>query len=109
MADSGALRVRRARAHKAGDHSLCRRCAAVRAEGGPLDAVTSLPDPPAAPEFDAKAEMRELAARMVSAHCADPSNAILGAELRKTLLELMPKDSGNADADLTGLFGALQA
>jgi len=29
--------------------------------------------------------------------------------LRKTLLELMPKGKPQADADLTGLFGALQA
>ena len=109
MADSGALRVRRARAHKAGDHSLCRRCVAVRAEGGAAQVVASVPVPPADPVFDAASEMRELAARMVSAHCADPSNAILGAELRKTLLELMPKGNQDADADLTGLFGALQA
>ena len=99
MADSGALRVRRSRAHKAGDHSLCRNCAALK-----------LAAPVAVGEVtDAAAEMRQLAARMAEAHRADPGNAILGAELRKTLLELMPKANGNADADLTGLFGALQA
>ena len=99
MADSGALRVRRSRAHKAGDHSLCRNCAALK-----------LAAPVAVGEVtDATAEMRQLAYRMAEAHRADPGNAILGAELRKTLLELMPKANGNADADLTGLFGALQA
>jgi hypothetical protein len=99
VADSGALRVRRARAHKAGDHSLCRRCAALK-----------LAAPPALGEVtDAAAELRQLAARMAEAHRADPGNAILGAELRKTLLELMPKGKTDADADLTGLFGALQA
>jgi len=95
--------------HKAGDHSLCRRCAAVR-EG--LDSPRFLASvPPPAPEakFDAAAEMRQLAARMAEAHRADPSNAILGAELRKTLVELMPKSKGQPDADLTGLFSALQA
>jgi hypothetical protein len=46
---------------------------------------------------------------MAEAHRSDPGNAILGAELRKTLLELMPKGKADADADLTGLFGALQA
>jgi hypothetical protein len=99
LPDSGALRVRRSRAHKAGDHSLCRNCAALK-----------LAAPVAAGEVtDAAAELRQLAARMAEAHRADPGNAILGAELRKTLLELMPKANGNADADLTGLFGALQA
>jgi hypothetical protein len=81
----------------------------VRGEAGPPAAVTSLPDLPAVPAFDASAEMRELAERMAGAHRADPANAILGAELRKTLLELMPKGKPEADADLTGLLGALQA
>ena len=99
MADSGALRVRRSRAHKAGDHSLCRRCAALK-----------LAAPVAVGEVtDAASELRQLAYRMADAHRADPGNAILGAELRKTLLVLMPKGKQDADADLTGLFGALQA
>jgi hypothetical protein len=99
LADSGALRVRRSRAHKAGDHSLCRNCAALK-----------LAAPVAVGEVtDAASELRQLAARMAEAHRADPGNAILGAELRKTLLELMPKGKQDADADLTGLFGALQA
>jgi hypothetical protein len=101
VADSGALRVRRSRAHKAGDHSLCRgNCAALS---------LAAPPAPCAEVTDARAEMRQLAARMAEAHRADPGNAILGAELRKTLLELMPKGKQDADADLTGLFGALQA
>lgn len=109
MADSEAVRSRRKRLHAAGDHSLCRRCAAVRAGADPPQVVTPLPDLPAGPAFDAATELRELAARMAGAHRADPANAILGAELRKTLLELMPKGKPEADADLTGLFGALQA
>ena len=109
MADSSALRMRRSRAHRAGDHSLCRRCPAVLGGEVPPGHVASLPDPPAGPAFDAAAEMRELAERMASAHRQDPANAILGAELRKTLLELMPKGKPEADADLTGLLGALQA
>jgi hypothetical protein len=75
----------------------------------PPKRVVLVPESPPRPEFDPKAELRALAERMASAHEADPSNAILGAELRKTLLELMPKSAGNADADLTGLFSALQA
>lgn len=99
MADSEALRARRSRRHRAGDHSLCRNCATVKLAA------------PAAPGevTDALAELRQLAYRMAEAHRQDPSNAILGAELRKTLLELTPKGKQNGDADLTGLFGALQA
>lgn len=67
------------------------------------------PQLPATPEFDPVTEMRRLAVRMVEAHQADPANAILGAELRKTLLELMPERAEKPDDDLTGLFGALQA
>jgi hypothetical protein len=102
LADSGALRVRRSRAHKAGDHSLCRNCAALKLAAPVVAAVPG-------EVTDARAELRQLAARMAEAHRADPGNAILGAELRKTLLELMPKGKQDADADLTGLFGALQA
>ncbi len=99
MADSDALRMRRSRRHRAGDHSLCRNCAALK-----------LAAPASAGEVtDASSELRQLAYRMAEAHRGDPSNAILGAELRKTLLELMPKGKQDADADLTGLFGALQA
>jgi len=103
LADSGALRVRRSRAHKAGDHSLCRNCAALKL------AAPVIAAPAAGEVTDATAEMRQLAYRMAEAHRNDPGNAILGAELRKTLLELMPKAKQDADADLTGLFGALQA
>ena len=58
---------------------------------------------------DAPRELRELAWRQVEAHRADPANAILGRELRMTLLALIPKGEEKPDADLTGLFGALQA
>lgn len=114
MADSEAVRSRRKRAHAAGDHSLCRRCDAVRG-GSPARLPTSVPDLPTqlpsgrGEVTDAAAELRQLAYRMAEAHREDPGNAILGAELRKTLLELMPKGKPDADADLTGLFGALQA
>lgn len=110
MADSEALRSRRKRAHKAGDHSMCRRCPVVRPSP-----VTRVPDLPAvagaaAGEVtDAAAEMRQLAWRMAEAHRRDPANAILGRELRVTLAELMPKGEGKPDAGLTGLFAALQA
>ena len=109
MADSGALRVRRSRAHAAGDHSLCRRCPAVRGESAPPRDITPAPPLPESPPFDPAAEMRQLAAELHAAYRADTSNAILADALRKTLLELMPRNAGKADADLTGLFSALQA
>lgn len=71
--------------------------------------LAALPQLPADPEFDAKTEMRRLAERLALAHTSEPANAPLARELRMTLAELMPKNSGNADADLTGLFSALQA
>ena len=106
MPDSGALRVRRSRAHKAGDHSLCRRCAALRGGEVPSRALISVPD---GPPFDPAAELRDLAARMVVAHREDPSNAILGAELRKTLVELIGKRAEKPDDDLAGLFAEFSA
>ena len=106
MADSDALRQRRRKAHVQGDHSLCRRCQVVKPH--PVAAVADLP-PGIGEVTDAAAELRQLAWRMAEAHRADPANAILGRELRVTLQALMPKGDEKADADLTGLFGALQA
>jgi len=105
MADSGALRQRRSKAHRAGDHSLCgSRCSqAGRAR------LTVLPPVRSGPDFDPVAEMRGLAVIAVAAYRAEPSNATLCREARMTLQALMPKDAGGADADLTGLFRALQA
>jgi hypothetical protein len=112
LPDSGALRVRRSRAHKAGDHSLCRRCAAVRS-GLPTQLPAPVPDLPSdlpsGPAFDPQAELQALATRMAQAHREDPSNAILGAELRKTLVELMPKRAEKPDDDLAGLFAEFGA
>ena len=108
MADSEALRARRSRAHKAGDHSLCRRCTAAREGGDSPRMVTIAPPPPADEPFDPASEMRRLAVRLAAAHEADPANALLARELRMTLAELMPKGKPQ-DADLTGLFAALQA
>jgi hypothetical protein len=68
-----------------------------------------VPDALEGPAFDPAAELRDLGARMVEAHRADPSNAILGAELRKTLVELIGKRAEKPDDDLAGLFSALQA
>lgn len=80
MADSDALRMRRSRAHRAGDHSLCKRCAAVRLAALPAEAP---------PVEDPVAELRRLAGRVVRAHEADPGNARLAGEVRMTLQALM--------------------
>lgn len=98
MADSGALRQRRSKAHKAGDHSLCgSRCNAA-ARGA---AVLSIVPPPA--ELDPAAEMRALAARLTTAQQADPGNALLARELRMTLQALLDA-SRQADGELAALF-----
>lgn len=98
MADSGALRVRRSKAHKAGDHSLCRRCAAVRPQ------LETLPPAPDGEVTDAQLEMRQLAWRLAGAHRADPANAIVARELRMTLQALGAK----ADDGLGELYAALR-
>ncbi len=80
MADSDALRMRRSRAHKAGDHSLCRRCAALKL-AEPLPEAPLVEDP--------VTELRRLAGRVVRAHEADPGNARLAGEVRMTLQALI--------------------
>src|SRR5262245_9243383 len=99
MADSGALRQRRSKAHKAGDHSLCRRCPDARSERGPTQGVALLPPVPAAPDLDPGAEMRTLAARLAAAHEAEPSNALLARELRMTLRELIIREGHDSRFD----------
>lgn len=112
MADSEALRSRRKRFHKSGDHSLCRRCAAVSGESRVPRGVASvavLSDGTEGRAFDAAVEMRQLARDLAVAYGADTSNALLARELRMTLQALLPKGSEKPDADLAGLFAALRA
>lgn len=83
IADSEALRAQRSRKHKAGDHSLCVRCAAVR------------PKPTASvPVDDPAAALRELAGQLMAACRADPGNATLARELRMTLQALREPGEG---------------
>jgi hypothetical protein len=98
VADSGSVRTRRYRLHQAGDHSLCKQCAALREPSGPVT-----PAELGAPA----AELRELAARLAGAHRADPGNALLGRELRLTLQALMGGEQ--ADGELAALFAELGA
>ena len=98
MADSGALRVRRSRAHKAGDHSLCKRCAVLKLAEAP-------PDVP--PVTDPMSEMRLLAGRVALAHVRDPGNALLARELRMTLQALMGPGE-TVDSELAEMFAAFR-
>jgi len=98
LADSGALRAKRARRHKAGDHSLCRHGAAVtvpvEGQDGP---------PPVAPVTDPIGELRRLGGRLRAAHVADPGNALIARELRMTLQALTGGKS-DGDDELEALF-----
>ncbi len=104
MADSAAVRSRRYRLHKAGDHSACRHklavcdaaAAAAAAEGG----------------VDPAAELEGLARRLAAAHVADPGNAALARELRITLQALaaaLPDGAADDDplAELRDLAGSV--
>jgi hypothetical protein len=95
MADSEAVRSRRKRAHAAGDHSLCRSCAAVKLAAPPEDVL---------PAEDPKAELQALAARLAAAHRLDPGNANLARELRMTLQALMGKTADGELADFLAGF-----
>ncbi len=77
MADEPSLRMRRSRAHKRGDHSLCVRCAVLRAD----PEVTAA----AVPVTDAAAGLALLAGQLTAAYGADTGNALLARELRMTL------------------------
>ena len=94
MADSGAARQARYKRHKAGDHSLCRH---------DRPSLRVLPPVPAPDDFDPVAEMRALAARLVTATAAEPGNAALARELRATLAALSPGASG-LDPELAELL-----
>ena len=98
MADSDALRMRRSRRHKAGDHSLCRRCSVLRAD----PEVTAA----AVPVTDAVAGLQLLAGQLTAAYGADTGNALLARELRMTLQALM---QGKPDDELARLFAELGA
>ncbi len=102
MADSGALRVRRAKAHRSGDHSLCVRCAVLRA--GPEAAARAVP------VTDPAQGLRVLAGQLTAAYGIDPGNALLARELRMTLQALLAgQGRQNMDGDLAALFAELAA
>lgn len=94
MADSDAVRQRRYRRHKAGDHSLCRQgCGDT-----PVRQLTAVrPADIPAGGLDPRAEMTELARRLAAAHEADPSRADVARELRATLLAIEAAEEPAAD------------
>jgi hypothetical protein len=95
MADPDALRSRRKRLHAAGDHSLCRRCGAVRA-------VLPVPAAPGTPEgrVDAQASLEALARRLEGAHEASPGDAQVARVLKDVLLALRGPAGEGADDEL---------
>ena len=104
MPDSGALRQRRSKAHKSGDHSLCRRNCSAAAR------LRAVPAPPPGETVDAREGLHSLAATLQSAHQADPANAPLARELRMTLQAILDADrKPAADDELAGLFAAFGA
>jgi hypothetical protein len=91
MADSAAVRSRRYRLHKQGDHGLCRHKLAVCDVEPPAPAVESALDP--------AAELEGLARRLTVAHQQDPGNAALARELRITLQALAAAEPDGPDDD----------
>ncbi len=83
--------MRRSRAHKAGDHSLCKRCAVLRADPAVVRTAVPVTDPAAG--------LRLLAGQLTAAYGADPGNALLARELRMTLQALMAP-AGSVDGEL---------
>jgi hypothetical protein len=107
MADFGSLRVKRHRLHARGDHSLCKRCAAKRAQVANLAAAWDAAALPGAEDasvaqFSPRAMMEALAQRLEEAHKADPADSGVARELRMTLQALGA--AGGGDDELSGFL-----
>jgi hypothetical protein len=90
--DSDALRARRYRQHRQGDHSLCRHAPRLDASRRAVTPVTAAAEGDG-DGFDPMTMLRELAGRLTAAYQADTSNAALARELRMTLQAIEP-DTG---------------
>jgi hypothetical protein len=105
VADSQAVRARRARAHRAGDHSQCQpgRCAALadqdqQREPGPVEAsVREFMAAVAFPERDPRAALTVMAVRLAGALDRNPGAAPLARELRTIMTWLAENPAGAAD------------
>ncbi len=99
MADGDALRQRRRRMHAAGDHGLCKRCAAVTGRPGRRRPVS-----------DPVAVLRQLAADALADYAVNRGNAMLIREARMTLVALIEAaDAKPQDNELERLFADLDA
>lgn len=99
MADSGALRQRRYKAHKANDHRLCRHLRQMP----PIGDVAAR-DPG---DLDPVAELQALAGRLEAAHIVDPGNVGVARELRLTLAALMGLPSEDEPDPLAELWASM--
>lgn len=97
MADSGAVRQARYKAHKAGDHSGCRH---------PRPVVVPLADRGDGLGLDPVGELRALAAGLMAAWRADPGNAVLAREARATLLCIPAEEPDDVLAELRAMVDA---
>jgi hypothetical protein len=91
MADSDVVRSRRYRAHRQGDHALCKHPPVPRP-------VVVLPAP-GGQDLDPVVELRQLAADALADYRANPGNAGLVREARLTLQALMGVATDIADDD----------
>jgi hypothetical protein len=99
MADSGAVRQRRYKAHKRGDHRYCRHLREM-----PVVEVVAR-DPG---ELDPVAELRALAGRLAAAYDTDRGNTAIARELRLTLSALIGLPGAGDEPDpLADLLGSL--
>ncbi len=112
--DSAALRARRARRHKAGDHSLCSRarCSARRGvaaqEPSPRPAVPvsgsgvsgAVAEMLAADEPDQRAVLAQVALRLAGEIDAPELSAPVVRELRLVLAQLCGREPGRTDDSL---------
>ena len=99
-ADSDAVRQQRRRRHAQGDHTLCtRRCPAARSSAPIGEVPVSSGE-----KLDPAAALEELAALLMAAYRADPSNGALARELRTTLLS-MPGARDTAVEDELAILG----
>jgi hypothetical protein len=104
MADDGATRTRRWKAHKRGDHHLCGPRCDARSAPVTVAVPGDMPDGP----VDVQAMLEAQAHRLEAACRAAEGNAVLERELRATLLALRgPGES--VDRDLAEFDAAFSA
>lgn len=103
VADDDAVRSRRYRAHKQGNHVYCKRdCQAGRE---PVR-FGEIPDDPGE-SLDRFAELRRLCVALRTAYLAEPSSAALAKEWRMSLLCLPGSKDTAADDELAALMREL--